>query len=110
MAKSIRLKNNVFLDSSSIYPKLNNYNESSGTSTTNLLKNKLDWCIANIKIGEQGITFINGGWSQNSFGFGLFSKIANVYQLIYFDENFIGYCAKLWNNNYIYKKIDMNNI
>ena len=110
MGKSVKLQNDIYIDGSTIYPKLNYSNDTAADSFQNLLKNKLDWCIQYIKIPIPGMTFINGGWQGIMFGFGVYSKInAYTYQLVWFSASYIGYVMK-YNSNYTYKKVDFSNI
>ena len=57
------------------------FDDTSGSTWQDMMKNKLDYCISNIG-GTRGTqqAFINGGWSGVNFGFGIFSKIGLTYQ------------------------------
>lgn len=79
-----------------INPNLDMYNDTSGSSWTEMMKNKLDYCVNNLKVTSNNkIVPINGGWSGVNYGFGLFSKIGGVYQLTWFSINVIRYCRKI---------------
>lgn len=110
--KSIKLKNDILLES--VFPKLDTYNDTAGDSFCNMMKNKIDYCIQNIKLKTNGMTFINGGYRGHQFGLGLFSKSQisgnnYYYQLVWFTHNRICYCNKN-GNDYSYKKIDFGNM
>ena len=106
MAKSIKLKNDVYLDGGSINPKLDLFNDTSGNDWKDFLKNKIDFCIANINTNKQNAqTFINGGWQGVTYGFGIFSKVGTVYQLVW--HSYIGtyYCRKNDDGTYVYNQL-----
>ena len=76
--------------------RLDMFNDTSGSTWQDMMKNKIDYCIDNIDTTRQNVeTFINGGWSGANFGFGIFSKIGTTYQLIWFSSNATYYCRKL---------------
>jgi hypothetical protein len=78
-----------------INPNLDMFNDTSGNSWSEMMKNKIDYCINNIKVTSTNkVVPINGGWSGVNYGFGLFSKIGEIYQLIWFSNNVIRYCRK----------------
>lgn len=84
------------------------FNDTSGSTWQDMMKNKLDYCINNINTTKENVeTFINGGWSGVNFGFGIFSKIGTTYQLIWFSTDGIYYCRKLGNGNYDYRNISI---
>lgn len=71
------------------------FNDTTGADWKEMMKNKLDYCIANIETSSNyKMSFINGGWSGNNYGFGLFSKINGIYQLVWFSNTVIRYCRK----------------
>lgn len=79
------------------------FNDTSGSTWQDMMKNKLDYCVANINTTKTNIeTFINGGWSGANFGFGIFSKIGTVYQLVWYSSNATYYCRKMGNGTYQY--------
>lgn len=79
------------IDTDIINPNLDLFNDTSGSDWKTMIKNKLDYCISNIKTSKENIeTFINGGWSGVEYGFGIFSKIGTTYQLMWHTKN--GYC------------------
>lgn len=72
------------------------FSDTSGSSWKDMMKNKLDYCVSNMKTSKQNMeTFINGGWSGVEYGFGLFSKIGTVYQLTWFTNNGYRYVRKI---------------
>lgn len=84
------------------------FNDTSGSTWQDMMKNKLDYCVANINTTKTNIeTFINGGWSGVNYGFGVFSKIGTVYQLVWYSTDGIYYCRKLGNGNYDYRNISI---
>lgn len=110
------INGNITLDGSlTVTGDLNNntldmFNDTRGSNWKELLKNKIDYCITNIDTSKENAeVFINGGWFSRNYGFGLFSKIGNWYQLIWFCNFGIYYCSK--NNNtseYVYKQIEFD--
>lgn len=87
--------------------RLDMINDTSGSNWQDMVKNKLDYCIANINTTKTNIeTFINGGWYGVNFGFGIFSKTGNTYQLVWFSSDGIYYCRNvLGSGNYDYRNI-----
>lgn len=82
------------------------FNDTSGSDWKDMLKNKIDYCISNINTTKTNIeTFINGGWSGVNYGFGILSKLGNVYQLVWYSTDGIYYCRKLDNGVYDYRSI-----
>lgn len=87
---------------------LNMFNDTSGSTWQNMMKNKIDYCISTIDTNRYNVeTFINGGWNGVNYGFGAFSKIGTTYQLVWVSSSNTYYCRKLGNGNYDYK--DMSN-
>lgn len=85
---------------------LSMFNDTPGNTWQDFLKNKLDYCVANINTSKENIeSFINGGWYGHNYGFGIFSKIGDVYQVIWFGNFGIYYCRKI-SNQYEYKQIE----
>ena len=81
------------------------FNDTSGSTWQDMMKNKLDYCTANINTTKVNTeTFVNGGWSGVNFGFGVFSKLGNTYQLVWFSSEGIYYCRNVA-GNYDYKNI-----
>lgn len=109
MAKSIKLKDNIYIDGSAICPNLDMFQDTIGTNWQDMMKNKIDYCIANINTNKSIFeTFINGGWAGVVYGFGFFSKIGNFYQLLWFSNRGTYYCN--YNGiNYEYKILNGNN-
>lgn len=86
--------------------RLDMIHDTSGSSWQDMMKNKLDYCIANINTTKTNIeTFVNGGWSGVNFGFGIFSKIGPTYQLVWLSSNATYYCRKLGDGTYQYTNI-----
>lgn len=86
--------------------KLDMMDDTSGSTWQNMMKNKIDYCINNINTTKGDIeTFINGGWYGRNYGFGVFSKLGNVYQLVWFSSDGIYYCRKLGDSTYNYRNI-----
>lgn len=81
------------------------FNDTSGSDWQTMMKNKLDYCINNINTSKNNaMSFINGGWSGNNYGFGIFSKIGtSSYQLVWFSNIGYTYYVQKYNNNYTYK-------
>ena len=75
---------------------LNMFNDTSGSNWQDMMKNKLDYCISTIDTNRYNVqTFINGGWNEVNYGFGVFSKIGNTYQLVWFSSENIYYCRNM---------------
>ena len=86
--------------------ELDMMDDTSGSNWQDMMKNKLDYCVNNINTTKTNYeTFINGGWSGVNFGFGIFSKIGDTYQLVWFSSNAIYYCRKLGDGTYQYTNI-----
>lgn len=84
------------------------FNDTSGSDWKDMLKNKIDYCISNINTAKGNAeTFINGGWNGVNYGFGVFSKIGNVYQLVWYSIDGIYYCRKLGNGVYDYRNVNI---
>lgn len=80
------------------------FNDTSGSDWQAMMKNKIDYCISNINTSKNNaMAFINGGWSGQNYGFGIFSKIGTVYQLIWFSNYGYSFFARKIGNNYDYK-------
>jgi hypothetical protein len=91
-------------DRINLQSSLNMFSDTNGSTWQDMMKNKLDYCISTIDTNRYNVeTFINGGWNGRNYGFGLFSKIGNVYQLIWTSSDATYYCRKLGNGNYDYK-------
>ena len=87
---------------------LDMFNDTRGSDWKELLKNKIDYCIANINTSKENAeAFINGGWLTQNYGFGLFSKIGRRYQLIWFSSFGIYYCFHN-TESYVYKRIEFD--
>ena len=72
------------------------YNDTSGSNWQEMMKNKLDFCISNCNTTKENAeTFVNGGWYGRNFGFGIFSKTGNTYQLVWFSSENIYYCRNM---------------
>ena len=85
--------------------RLDMIDDTNGSTWQDMMKNKLDYCINNINTTKGNIeTFINGGWSGKNFGFGVFSKLGNAYQLVWFSNDGIYYCRNVF-GTYDYKSI-----
>ena len=86
------------------------FNDTSGSNWQDMMKNKLDYCINNINTTKVNAeTFINGGWNGVNYGFGIFSKTGDTYQLVWFSSNATYYCRKI-GNNYDYTNITRQEI
>lgn len=86
--------------------ELDMFDDTSGATWQDMMKNKLDYCINNINTTKTNYeNFINGGWSGVNFGFGIFSKIGPTYQLVWFSSNATYYCRKLGDGTYQYTNI-----
>ena len=86
--------------------RLDMIDDTSGANWQDMMKNKLDYCINNINTTKTNIeTFVNGGWYGRNYGFGVFSKLLNAYQLVWFSSDGIYYCRKIDNGVYEYKNI-----
>lgn len=97
-------------DKINLQSSLNMFNDTSGSYWQDMMKNKLDYCIDTIDTNRNNAeTFINGGWYGVNYGFGIFSKIGNTYQLVWFSSNATYYCRKI-GNNYDYTNITRQEI
>lgn len=86
--------------------RLDMFDDTSGATWQDMMKNKLDYCISNIDTSKTNLeTFINGGWSGVNYGFGVFSKTGPTYQLVWFSSNATYYCRKLGDGTYQYTNI-----
>lgn len=75
------------------------FNDTSGSTLKEMMKNKIDYCINNVGTNKSNFqVFINGGWSGRMFGFGLFSKIGSFYQLTWTCEQGTYYIMKNGSN------------
>lgn len=69
------------------------YNDTSGNDWQTMMKNKIDYCIANINTNKTyAMAFINGGWQGVDFGFGIYSKIGTMHQLVFYTFSNIFHC------------------
>ena len=85
------------------------YNDTSGADWKAFLKNKIDYCVANMDTTKPVTSmFINGGWAGVTFGNGIFTKINNIYTLTWFAEKGTYFCIKD-GTNYQYKVLGNNN-
>lgn len=86
--------------------RLDMIDDTSGANWQDMMKNKIDYCINNINTTKENVeTFINGGWSGVNYGFGVFSKLGDVYQLIWTSSDATYYCRKLGGGTYQYTNI-----
>ena len=87
--------------------RLDMINDTSGATWQDMMKNKLDYCVANINTTKENVeTFINGGWSGVNFGFGIFSKLGTTYQLVWYSSDGIYYCRNVF-GTYDYRNISI---
>lgn len=95
--------NNIENGIKSIDDKFLLSNDTAGSTWQELAKNKLDYCIANFNTSNtDDICFINGGWQGVEYGYGIFSKLGNIYQLTFYYLDAIIYARKLDNGTYQY--------
>lgn len=86
--------------------ELDMIDDTSGSTWQEMMKNKLDYCVSTIDTNRNNVeTFINGGWYAVNYGFGIFSKLGNIYQLVWYSTDGIYYCRKLDNSTYDYRNI-----
>ena len=102
---NLYLANDNGEDRINLQSSLNMFDDTSGSTWQDMMKNKLDYCISNIG-GTRGTqqAFINGGWSGVNFGFGIFSKIGLTYQLVWYSTDGIYYCRNVA-GNYDYRNV-----
>lgn len=109
MSRSIKFKNNDYIDSSGIAhnrEQLNNIividkmNDTSGNDWKEMLRNKIDYCIPLFTRENQSIV-LNGGWQGVNFGFAMVTRIDTIYQIVWFSTNGAFYCRKS-GNEYLY--------
>ena len=82
------------------------FNDTAGSDWQTMMKNKIDWCVSNIRgTGTTYEAFINGGWANKNYGFGLYSRIGSAYQLVWFSSYGTYYC-RIQNGTYTYRKQD----
>jgi hypothetical protein len=108
MSRSVKPKNNDYIDSSGIVynrEQLNNiiiidkFNDTSGNDWKEMLRNKIDYCIPLFTRENQTI-ILNGGWQNMNFGFAMVTKIGTVYQIVWFSSSGAYYCRKSGNEYY----------
>ena len=105
-SNDIKVSQNNSNISLNLVDRLDMANDTSGSTWQDMMKNKLDYCIANINTTKENVeTFINGGWSGVNYGFGIFSKLGDTYQLIWTSSEAMYYCRRLSNNTYQYTNI-----
>lgn len=105
-SNDIRVSQNNSNIGLNLVDRLDLNNDTSGANWQDMMKNKLDYCIANINTTKENVeTFINGGWSGVNYGFGIFSKLGDTYQLIWTSSEAMYYCRRLSNNTYQYTNI-----
>lgn len=99
-AKSLEVEGDIYNRA------LDMFNDTSGSDWKTMMKNKIDYCIQNIDTTKSNAqAFVNGGWSGVNYGFGLFSKIGNFYQLVWFSKDYTYYCRKNTNGTYEYTTV-----
>ena len=82
------------------------YNDTSGADWQTMMKNKIDYCIANMDNTKNNTSaFINGGWQGINYGCGICSKTGSEYQLVWHSSDGVYYCKRV-NNTYTYKRIE----
>ena len=85
------------------------FNDTSGNDWKEMMRNKLDYCIAHMDSSKENTSaFINGGWASVVYGLGFFSKIGSFYQLVWFSNRGTYYC-NYDGINYEYKILNGNN-
>ena len=83
------------------------FNDTSGSDWQTMMKNKIDYCIDNMNTNKTNAEmFINGGWSGVNYGFGIFSKIGTVYQLVWHSSTDTYYVRKS-GSTYTYKNMSI---
>lgn len=86
----------------SLPPEL--YQDSPGENYEEMLRNKLDYCISNVDASkEYTMFFINGGWYGKNYGFGIYSKIAHIHQLVWHSPWGTYFCRKS-GDTYTYRR------
>ena len=112
MSRSVKPKNNDYIDSSGIVhnrEQLNNiiiidkFNDTSGNDWKEMLRNKIDYCIPLFTRENQTI-ILNGGWQNMNFGFAMVTKITDthqtdaIYQIVWCSGFGMYYCRKIGND------------
>ena len=118
MSKSIKLKNNTYLDNSSIaFGRYNLkqimtiYNDTEANDIKELLRKKID--IAKSYLNGSTLTVIvTGGWKGHDFAFTIVNRArenSEIYTAVAFFSNMV-YLCRLHTDTYVYFQFLMNEI
>ncbi len=127
MSKSIKLKDNTYIDSTGVSHnrdtlknKLNSidtnianrtldiYQDTVGSDVKEMLRNKIDYGASKSTKTNETI-LLNGGWSTRNYGFGIYSKIGNTQHIVWFSTFGIYMCRK-HNGTYNYYQVSLTTI
>lgn len=119
MSKSIKFKNNNYLDSSSITHnkhQLNDilnkhfygYEDTLGTDIYEILRNKMEYG-SSLCTKEAETVMFGGGWKGENFGLSIFSKDNLVKHLIWISIMGV-YICRYYNGNYEYRTLSWNDL
>lgn len=103
MNKSIKLNDNTYLDSSCVVDNrtpltddlklLKSFNDTKGADYKEMLRNKIEYCKTIVANKSRAQMFLNGGWSGINYGFGIYSKIGTIHQIVWFSSFGIHFCS-----------------
>ena len=119
ISKSIKFRNNTYLDTSSIvHNKINlkdiinkrmyGYQDTSASDVKELLRKKIAYGSSLCTTNNESIVF-SGGWSGINFGVTLYSQTGDTRHAIWFSTSGI-YLGRQYNGNYEYYQIPMNKL
>lgn len=114
MSRSIKFKNNDYIDSSGVTHNreklsdiiiIDKFNDTSGADWKEMLRNKIDYCIPLFTRENQTI-ILNGGWQTVNYGFAMVTKINTVYQIVWCSNFGMCYCRKMGNDYFYWSTFD----
>lgn len=119
MSKSIKFKNNNYLDSSSITHNKHQLNDllnkhffghedTSGAEIKEVLRKKMEYG-SNLCTKEYETVMFTGGWQGINFGFSIFSKEKETKHLVWISVRGV-YICRYTDGNYEYKTLSWSNL
>lgn len=119
MSKSIKFRNNTYLDTSSISHKnisLNSiidkrmygYQDTPAGDIKELLRKKIEYGSSLCSQNNESVVF-SGGWQNVNFGVTLYSQTGSTKHAIWFSTSGV-YFGRQYNGNYEYYQIPLNKL
>lgn len=115
MSKAYRTINNKYIDSSCVIDSkstlkndlklLKSFDDTSGSDWKEMLRNKINYCSNIVSDKSMAQMFLNGGWMNINYGFGIYSKIGTIHQVVWLSSSGIYYSKLNSDGTYSYFRI-----